>query len=144
MVLQQKILMASRISQLPEEEINKKFQELGPDWKIVFSTTHASVFGGNILYVTTVVVNKETDTMPASLENVMARNLFLEKGNQLHVRIRKMLNRYGISTVLELTGRTADQLYHESKNFGQLSLNEVRRRLAEHGFFLKGEGPNTE
>jgi DNA-directed RNA polymerase subunit alpha len=56
----------------------------------------------------------------------------------LSVRARKCMNRLGITTLGELTQRTADELL-ESKNFGQTSLAEVRDKLAQYGLSLRGD-----
>jgi DNA-directed RNA polymerase subunit alpha len=56
----------------------------------------------------------------------------------LSVRARKCMNRLGIATLGELTGRTADELL-ESKNFGMTSLNEVREKLQLFGLTLRGD-----
>ena len=56
----------------------------------------------------------------------------------LSVRARRCMQRLGISTIGELIRKTGDQLM-ECKNFGVTSLNEVRRKLEEHGLKLRGE-----
>jgi DNA-directed RNA polymerase subunit alpha len=56
----------------------------------------------------------------------------------LSVRARKCMNRLGITTLGELTGRTADELL-EAKNFGMTSLNEVREKLTAYGLSLRGD-----
>ena len=56
----------------------------------------------------------------------------------LSVRARKCMARLGISSLGELTSRTADELL-ESKNFGVTSLNEVRSKLADLGLKLRND-----
>jgi DNA-directed RNA polymerase subunit alpha len=56
----------------------------------------------------------------------------------LSVRARKCMNRLQISTLGELTQRTADELL-EAKNFGQTSLVEVREKLTALGLKLRGD-----
>lgn len=56
----------------------------------------------------------------------------------LSVRARKCMARLGISTLGELTSRSADELL-ESKNFGVTSLNEVRSKLADLGLKLRND-----
>jgi DNA-directed RNA polymerase subunit alpha len=55
---------------------------------------------------------------------------------ELSVRARKCLQRLNISTVGELAARTEAELL-AIKNFGQTSLNEIKRRLAEVGVSLR-------
>ncbi len=55
---------------------------------------------------------------------------------ELSVRSRKCLQRLGVSTVGELTQRTEAELL-STKNFGQTSLNEIKRRLSELGLSLR-------
>lgn len=59
---------------------------------------------------------------------------------ELSVRSRKCLQRLGISTLGELTQRSEHELL-SIKNFGQTSLNEIKRRLAEVGLALR-EAPH--
>ena len=56
----------------------------------------------------------------------------------LSVRSRKCMSRLGITTVGELTSRTADELL-SSRNFGVTSLNEVRAKLSELSLSLRNE-----
>jgi len=55
---------------------------------------------------------------------------------ELSVRSRKCLQRLGISTLGELAARTEQELL-SIKNFGQTSLSEIKRRLAEVGLSLR-------
>lgn len=55
---------------------------------------------------------------------------------ELSVRSRKCLQRLGINTLGELTARTEADLL-ATKNFGQTSLNEIKRRLSESGLTLR-------
>jgi hypothetical protein len=56
----------------------------------------------------------------------------------LSVRCRKCTKKLGIMTVYDLTQQTAAELL-EIKNFGAVSLAEVREKLAARGLTLKGE-----
>jgi DNA-directed RNA polymerase subunit alpha len=56
----------------------------------------------------------------------------------LSVRARKAMTRFGIETVERLTEFTAKDL-SELKNFGAVSLQEVRRKLADRGLKLKDD-----
>jgi len=56
----------------------------------------------------------------------------------LSVRARKCMARLNITTLGELTSRSADDLL-ESKNFGVTSLNEVRAKLTEMSLRLRNE-----
>jgi DNA-directed RNA polymerase subunit alpha len=56
---------------------------------------------------------------------------------ELSVRARKCLQRLGITTLGELAARTEAELL-AIKNFGQTSLNEIKRRLVEVGLALRG------
>ena len=56
----------------------------------------------------------------------------------LSVRCRKCTTKLGINTVYDLTQQTAADL-KEIRNFGAVSLAEVREKLAERGLTLKGE-----
>jgi len=56
----------------------------------------------------------------------------------LSVRSRKGATKLGVTTITELTQRTAVDLL-ELKNFGLTSLEEVRRKLAERGLKLRGD-----
>ena len=55
---------------------------------------------------------------------------------ELSVRSRKCLQRLGIATLGELAARTEAELL-AIKNFGQTSLNEIKRRLVEMGLSLR-------
>ncbi|MHC4090063.1 MAG: DNA-directed RNA polymerase subunit alpha C-terminal domain-containing protein [Planctomycetota bacterium] len=55
---------------------------------------------------------------------------------ELSVRSRKCLQRLGINTLGELSSRTEAELL-ANKNFGQTSLNEIKRRLSEAGLSLR-------
>lgn len=55
---------------------------------------------------------------------------------ELSVRARKCLQRLGITTVGELAAKTEAELL-AIKNFGQTSLNEIKRRLGEMGISLR-------
>ncbi len=57
---------------------------------------------------------------------------------ELSVRSRKCMARLGITTVGELTRKTADELL-SSRNFGVTSLNELRAKLADLGLALRNE-----
>jgi DNA-directed RNA polymerase subunit alpha len=59
---------------------------------------------------------------------------------ELSVRSRKCLQRLGISTLGEMVQRSEHELLG-IKNFGQTSLNEIKRRLGEVGLSLR-EVPN--
>jgi len=56
----------------------------------------------------------------------------------LSKRTRMCLDRLGISSLDDLTSRTADELL-ESKNFGMTCLTEVRVKLRELGLVLRGD-----
>lgn len=55
---------------------------------------------------------------------------------ELSVRSRKCLQRLGIGTLGELTSRSETELM-SIKNFGQTSLAEIKRRLAQFGLSLR-------
>lgn len=55
---------------------------------------------------------------------------------ELSVRSRKCLQRLNITTVGELCSRTEQELL-ATRNFGQTSLNEIKRRLGELGLTLR-------
>jgi len=55
---------------------------------------------------------------------------------ELSVRARKCLQRLGITTVGELAAKSESELL-AIKNFGQTSLNEIKRRLSEMGLSLQ-------
>src|SRR5262245_42768105 len=76
-------------------------------------------------------------TQPLSEQEQAVLNKPVSELN-LSVRARKCMNRLGITTLGELTGRTADELL-EAKNFGMTSLNEVREKLAAYGLSLRGD-----
>lgn len=57
---------------------------------------------------------------------------------ELSVRSRKCMARLGITTVGELTRKSADDLL-SSRNFGVTSLNELRAKLADLGLALRNE-----
>mgnify|MGYP001600128128 FL=1 len=110
MFRQQKILIASEVSQLPEEQINRKFQDLGEGWRIVFSNTNASMVNHKfIIYVTTVVAEKETETIPPSIEDLMLNSIF-DVNITRHVRILNCLEGEGMYLVKDLLERTPDDL----------------------------------
>lgn len=56
----------------------------------------------------------------------------------LRVRPRKCMHKAGITTIEKLIDTDAATLL-KCKNFGAVSLKEVRERLAELGLKLKGE-----
>jgi DNA-directed RNA polymerase subunit alpha len=56
----------------------------------------------------------------------------------LSVRARKGTTKLGVTTITELTQRTAKDLL-ELKNFGTTSLNEVRHKLELRGLKLKDD-----
>jgi DNA-directed RNA polymerase subunit alpha len=58
---------------------------------------------------------------------------------QLSVRSRKCLQRLGINTLGELCTRSEQELLG-TRNFGQTSLNEIKRRLSELGLHLRRSG----
>ncbi len=58
---------------------------------------------------------------------------------ELSVRSRKALQRLGISSVSELAIRSEAELM-AIKNFGQTSLNEIKRQLAKFGLSLRQPG----
>jgi DNA-directed RNA polymerase subunit alpha len=55
---------------------------------------------------------------------------------ELSVRSRKALQRLNINTLSDLTARTEDELLG-CKNFGQTSLNEIKRQLTQFGLSLR-------
>jgi DNA-directed RNA polymerase subunit alpha len=55
---------------------------------------------------------------------------------ELSIRSRKCMDRLGINTIDELIAKPVPELL-ASKNFGQTSLNEIKRKLAERGMKLK-------
>jgi len=57
---------------------------------------------------------------------------------ELSVRSRKCLMRLGIDSISELTQRSEAELL-AIKNFGMTSLAEIKRRLTELGFALRGD-----
>jgi len=58
---------------------------------------------------------------------------------EFSVRSRKALQRLGVTVLGELAQRTEAELI-AIKNFGQTSLNEVKRQLAVHGLSLRQPG----
>ncbi|KKK59186.1 hypothetical protein LCGC14_3036920 [marine sediment metagenome] len=56
----------------------------------------------------------------------------------LSCRARKALGRLGIGTVRELVEQPAEA-FDYCRNFGEISLNEIRARLGERGLHLKEE-----
>lgn len=58
---------------------------------------------------------------------------------ELSVRSRKCLQRLAIATVGELCARTEQELL-ATRNFGQTSLNEIKRRLGDLGLRLRKTG----
>jgi len=56
----------------------------------------------------------------------------------LGCRARKALVRLGIGTVRELVEQS-EEAFDYCRNFGKVSLNEIRERLGERGLHLKGE-----
>jgi DNA-directed RNA polymerase subunit alpha len=48
------------------------------------------------------------------------------------------MTRLGITSLRELTARTADELL-AAKNFGVTSLNEIRQKLEEQGLRLRND-----
>ncbi|MCP4250278.1 MAG: tetratricopeptide repeat protein [bacterium] len=60
---------------------------------------------------------------------------------ELSVRARKCLQRLGVATLGELVARSEAELL-AIKNFGQTSLNEIKRRLAEAGLALRSPTAN--
>jgi len=58
---------------------------------------------------------------------------------ELSVRSRKCLQRLGVSTIGELVVKSEAELL-AIKNFGQTSLNEIKRRLADLGLTLRQPG----
>ena len=79
----------------------------------------------------------EMGAEPASLGDggVYARSV---SELELSVRARKCLQRLGIATLGELAARTEQELL-SIKNFGQTSLNEITKRLAEQGLSLRSQ-----
>lgn len=57
-------------------------------------------------------------------------------GLELSVRARKCLQRLGMTVLGDLAAMSEAELM-SAKNFGQTSLNEVKRRLKEHGLSLR-------
>ena len=57
---------------------------------------------------------------------------------KLSIRARKCMIRSEISTIAELVRRSGDDLL-ERKNFGVVSLNEIRKKLRMRGLTLRGE-----
>src|SRR5687767_10159562 len=55
---------------------------------------------------------------------------------ELSVRSRKALQRLNINSLAELSSRTEDELLG-SKNFGQMSLNEIKQQLGAFGLSLR-------
>ena len=83
------------------------------------------------------------DELNAKLAEAGITKQHLELANiitelNLSVRCRKCTTKLGINTVYDLTQQTAAELL-EIKNFGAVSLAEVREKLAERGLTLKGE-----
>jgi DNA-directed RNA polymerase alpha subunit len=54
------------------------------------------------------------------------------------VRVRKCLQKLRIETVADLIKYSGDELL-QTHNFGNFSLWQVRKRLAEHGLKLRGD-----
>lgn len=73
----------------------------------------------------------QTENQPAILSKPIAEL-------NLSVRARKGTTKLGVTTIYHLTRYAADDLM-EVRNFGAVSLQEVREKLAEHGLTLKGE-----
>ncbi len=64
-----KIIIVKTMNQSPEEEVNRRLEELGEGWKIISATTAMALFGErqseefemlahHLYYVTTVVVER--------------------------------------------------------------------------------------
>lgn len=70
--------------------------------------------------------------MTTELASLTLRDLILS------VRPRKCMNKLGITTIEQLIDTDAATLL-KCKNFGAVSLKEVRESLAELGLKLKGE-----
>ena len=77
--------------------------------------------------------NNNTDAV-TPISHVSALNI--------SVRAKKACDALNISTVNELTRRTAAELM-ECKNFGATSLKSIREALAALGLSLAGEAPNN-
>lgn len=56
----------------------------------------------------------------------------------LSVRARKTMTKFGVKTVSDLVKLSAKDLM-EARNFGVISRDEVREKLAEHGLQLRDE-----
>lgn len=56
---------------------------------------------------------------------------------RLSVRARRTLQKLGVSLIFDLIGKTEEELI-ATKNFGQTSLNEVKKKLEEIGLSLAG------
>ncbi|MGB0715169.1 MAG: DNA-directed RNA polymerase subunit alpha C-terminal domain-containing protein [Phycisphaerae bacterium] len=69
---------------------------------------------------------------PAPSPEIGAAGSVLVSTLELSVRSRKCLQRLGISTLGELTQRTEAELT-ATRNFGETSLNEIKRAMASYG-----------
>ena len=78
-----------------------------------------------------------TEVMADDLTELLARPIdtLNFQGRRPMMAMRKL----GIKTIGALVNCTAEDLL-ENKNFGQVSLAEVRFQLAKHGLALRGEG----
>ncbi len=88
-----------------------------------------------------VFTKRESEPAPIDLDLPPEQQALLDRPISvlnLSVRARKCMQRLNLSTVGDLIRKTGDSLM-ECKNFGVTSLNEVRRKLAEHGLKLRGE-----
>jgi DNA-directed RNA polymerase alpha subunit len=59
---------------------------------------------------------------------------------EFYVRPRKVLRKMGIKTIGSLIATDASQLLQQ-RNFGEMSLSNIRYELSRHGLALKGENP---
>ncbi len=88
-----------------------------------------------------VFTKRESEPAPIDLDLAPEQQALLDRPISilnLSVRARKCMQRLNLSTVGDLIRKTGDSLM-ECKNFGVTSLNEVRKKLAEHGLKLRGE-----
>jgi DNA-directed RNA polymerase alpha subunit len=67
-----------------------------------------------------------------------SRHLKFLSDLELSVRTTSFLEAGGVETVKQLIAYSADELL-DVRNFGETSLTEVRRKLAENGLLLKGD-----
>jgi DNA-directed RNA polymerase alpha subunit len=72
------------------------------------------------------------------VNDVIAPRLESLSDLDLSIRTTNILENDGIKTVKQLIGYTIDELF-EIRNFGETSLREIRKKLADNGLLLVGD-----